>query len=345
MKHLMFFLTTCIVLLFGSCATEKEFYNFDTVEFYEADEVLTQPTQWADFDADSIKNEKIVLGRKYLELLSNKDILNKCNELLRKCSDGSVLRGDVGYYTTRMDTVVYAVSEAGKNFIKSHEHCSLVPYADGKNKSIGWGIYIPSGKVPEHITQEEADEMFDAYIASMNVAINRLLKGLDTRGYVFPQCVVDGIADFMYNAGNGSVKDSKEFYRTLKQLRYYSPYDIVEDLHYMFRGEFVSKFRIHTYDQKQKKYIKHNGLIKRRIAEGAYVRLGLGYSWECRSNVDVLKKYANPTCKVTIKKKVKVQYKLKPCLYDWVYSDKELLSSIKERPKQICKNNIKKRGR
>ena len=111
----------------------------------------------------------------------------------------------------------YAISEAGKNFIKSTEALTLTSYWDATGYAVGYGHHgkdIHKGMVIDSI---QAEKYFDEDMQKIEKSVERLIKGLPYE-YKFSQGFIDGLNSLVYNCGEGGVK-STEFYKRLKQCR------------------------------------------------------------------------------------------------------------------------------
>lgn len=148
----------------------------------------------------------------------------------------------------------YAMSEAGKNFIKSTESLALVSYWDVTGYAVGYGHHgkdIHKGMVIDSL---QADKYFDEDMKKIEKCVERLIKGLPYE-YNFSQGFIDGLSSLVYNCGEGGVKGT-EFYRRLKRCRVHNGVMNKRDLEY-------------TLSVVKETKISHKGHIKRRQHEYA----------------------------------------------------------------------------
>lgn len=93
----------------------------------------------------------------------------------------------------------YAVSQAGRDFIKQQELLALNPYPDGGGQSVGYGHQIQaSDNLSFPITPAIAESLFDADMAKVENLIN------STVTVPLNQDQVDAIGDFIYRIGSGN---------------------------------------------------------------------------------------------------------------------------------------------
>ena len=112
----------------------------------------------------------------------------------------------------------YEISEIGKKFIQECEGLRLDVYPDGGGYSIGYGHHLLPGEKYEKISKDTAKHLFNKDIKKTNESINRLLKRFEGK-YRFSQNFIDGLADLIYNCGEGGVKNSV-FYSRLCKCRF-----------------------------------------------------------------------------------------------------------------------------
>ena len=89
------------------------------------------------------------------------------------------------------------LSESGRNLIKGEERLSLTPYKDGGGVwTWGWGhAQGPHESVPSLITEEQAEEIFDADTGWAVDDVNSILRS------DVPQNVFDALVSFLFNVG------------------------------------------------------------------------------------------------------------------------------------------------
>lgn len=112
----------------------------------------------------------------------------------------------------------YEISESGKKFIQECEGLRLDVYPDGGGYSIGYGHHLLPGEKFKKISKETANRLFNNDIKKTNESINRLLSRFKGK-YEFSQNFIDGLADLIYNCGEGGVKNSV-FYSRLCKCRF-----------------------------------------------------------------------------------------------------------------------------
>lgn len=124
---------------------------------------------------------------------------------------------------------VYKISRKGKESIKRHEGLVLHKYRDSWGYSIGYGHFM--GEIPnfEKISKAQADSLFEVDIKAVERSLNSLLvKNLDTKGYVFSQSFIDGLADLLYNSGHGNVERSQIYKDLQSKVRWGRDDKIIE---------------------------------------------------------------------------------------------------------------------
>ena len=109
----------------------------------------------------------------------------------------------------------YTVSDKGKKQIMLRESCKLTLYKDNTGYSIGYGHRIKRGENYKKISKAKAEQLFKEDIKGVEASINRILKNIKFKP---TQNFIDGLADLVYNCGEGGVKKS-EFYKRLSKCR------------------------------------------------------------------------------------------------------------------------------
>ena len=150
-------------------------------------------------------------------------------------------------------------SEQGKQFIKTFEQCRLSVYLDAGDKpTIGWGHLVRAGDDVNDITQQEADELFDADVERIEKAVNKLLKR------PLSQHEYDAVVSFTFNLGVNNLRSST----LLKRINSVNSTKEVIAFEFL-RWVFVRNAR--------NQVMKLRGLVRRRkyeakmYTEGSYV--------------------------------------------------------------------------
>ena len=156
----------------------------------------------------------------------------------------------------------YSMSAQGIEFIKSHEECRLDAYndPDPKRRSIGWGHQIQPGEHLEHITQAQADALFEKDIEKINEAINRLVSKQDPR-FIYSQGFIDGLGDLIYNCGERGVTRT-EFWNRWTRCRYDESqpgYINKNDLNYTIAAVKIA--RVSAPGHKKRRYYAHKLML------------------------------------------------------------------------------------
>ena len=148
----------------------------------------------------------------------------------------------------------YAISEAGKTFIKSTESLVLVSYLDATGYAIGYGHHGKDIYKEMVIDSLQAEIYFNEDMHKIEKSVERLIKGLPYE-YNFSQGFVDGLSSLVYNCGEAGVRNT-EFYQRLKQCRVRNGVMNKSDWEY-------------TLSVVKETKISHKGHIKRRQTEYA----------------------------------------------------------------------------
>lgn len=119
------------------------------------------------------------------------------------------------FVTCVINVYSYTVSDKGKKQIMLRESCKLTLYKDNTGYSIGYGHRIKKGEKYKKISKAKAEQLFKEDIKNVEASINRILKNIKFKP---TQNFIDGLADLVYNCGEGSVKKS-EFYKRLSKCR------------------------------------------------------------------------------------------------------------------------------
>lgn len=114
------------------------------------------------------------------------------------------------------------VAEKASNLIKSQEGFDPNPYPDGKDRSVGYGFYLPALeqdelaliKDVENITQEEADAVMALKTEKINTFIASEVPSFDT----LPEEAQIGVISMAYQLGAPNVKSKwPSFMKALKE--------------------------------------------------------------------------------------------------------------------------------
>jgi len=151
----------------------------------------------------------------------------------------------------------YAISEAGKNFIKSTEALALTSYWDATGYAIGYGHHGKDIHKDMVIDSIQVEIYFDEDMKKIEKSVERLIKGLPYE-YNFSQGFVDGLSSLVYNCGEAGVRNT-EFYKRLKQCR-------------VTNGVMNKSDWEYTLSVVKETKISHKGHIKRRQTEYAMMR-------------------------------------------------------------------------
>lgn len=129
-------------------------------------------------------------------------------------------------------------SNAGKDFIKGFEGCSLTPYklAGEYFYTVGYGHYGVTS--PAKITKKQADDLFNSDIKKFEAAVNKYVLKLSLN-----QNEYDALVSFAFNCGIGNLTKLVDG-RTKKQI--------------------AEKITLYTKDSRG---ITLQGLVNRRKAE------------------------------------------------------------------------------
>lgn len=119
------------------------------------------------------------------------------------------------FITCVINVYSYTVSDKGKKQIMLRESCKLTLYKDNTGYSIGYGHRIKKGEKYKKISKAKAEQLFKEDIKNVEASINRILKNIKFKP---TQNFIDGLADLVYNCGEGGVKKS-EFYKRLSKCR------------------------------------------------------------------------------------------------------------------------------
>ena len=119
------------------------------------------------------------------------------------------------FVTCVINVYSYTVSDKGKKQIMLRESCKLTLYKDNTGYSIGYGHRIKKGENYKKISKAKAEQLFKEDIKGVEASINRILKNIKFKP---TQNFIDGLADLVYNCGEGGVKKS-EFYKRLSKCR------------------------------------------------------------------------------------------------------------------------------
>ena len=119
------------------------------------------------------------------------------------------------FVTCVINVYSYTVSDKGKKQIMLRESCKLTLYKDNTGYSIGYGHRIKRGENYKKISKAKAEQLFKEDIKNVEASINRILKNIKFKP---TQNFIDGLADLVYNCGEGGVKKS-EFYKRLSKCR------------------------------------------------------------------------------------------------------------------------------
>ena len=119
------------------------------------------------------------------------------------------------FATCVINVYSYTVSDKGKKQIMLRESCKLTLYRDNTGYSIGYGHRIKKGEKYKKISKAKAEQLFKEDIKNVEASINRILKNIKFKP---TQNFIDGLADLVYNCGEGGVKKS-EFYKRLSKCR------------------------------------------------------------------------------------------------------------------------------
>ena len=119
------------------------------------------------------------------------------------------------FVTCVINVYSYTVSDKGKKQIMLRESCKLTLYRDNTGYSIGYGHRIKRGENYKKISKAKAEQLFKEDIKNVEASINRILKNIKFKP---TQNFIDGLADLVYNCGEGGVKKS-EFYKRLSKCR------------------------------------------------------------------------------------------------------------------------------
>ena len=93
----------------------------------------------------------------------------------------------------------YAVSQAGRDFIKQQEQFSAMPYPDGNGQSVGYGHQVQPGENFSYpMSFATGEQVFDSDIAKVEGIIN------STVTVPLNQDQVDALGDFIYRIGAGN---------------------------------------------------------------------------------------------------------------------------------------------
>ena len=111
----------------------------------------------------------------------------------------------------------YAISEAGKEFIKRVENLSLISYWDATGYAIGYGHHGKDIYKDMIIDSIQADIYFNEDLLKIEKSVERLIKGLPYE-YNFSQGFIDGLSSLVYNCGESGIKET-DFYQRLRQCR------------------------------------------------------------------------------------------------------------------------------
>lgn len=93
--------------------------------------------------------------------------------------------------------------------IKSFEGFSEKPYFDYGHWSVGYGTACEEGDYPDGITEAEAEELLQKYIASFEKSLN---KFIDKYNLKLKQCQFDALLDFTYNLGTNWMSDPDQVF-------------------------------------------------------------------------------------------------------------------------------------
>lgn len=119
------------------------------------------------------------------------------------------------FVTCVINVYSYTISDKGKKQIMLRESCKLTLYRDNTGYSIGYGHRIKRGENYKKISKAKAEQLFKEDIKNVEASINRILKNIKFKP---TQNFIDGLADLVYNCGEGGVKKS-EFYKRLSKCR------------------------------------------------------------------------------------------------------------------------------
>jgi lysozyme len=98
----------------------------------------------------------------------------------------------------------YAVSLAGRQFIKDQEKFSAYPYKDGSGQSVGFGHQIqPGDQLSYPLSFDEGEALFESDIAKVEALIN------STVTVPLNQNQADALGDFIYRIGAGNWRQSQ----------------------------------------------------------------------------------------------------------------------------------------
>lgn len=148
-----------------------------------------------------------------------------------------------------INSFAFSVSNSGKQMIKQHENCKLTAYWDKNGYSIGYGhhkSYVHKGMT---ISKKQAEYFFNKDIEEVNKSIDKLISALPVK-HKFSQNFIDGLADLIYNCGEGSVRNS-EFYKRLKRCRKNNKADLeysiaaVKTLKCSDKGNKIRRYNVH----------------------------------------------------------------------------------------------------
>ena len=119
------------------------------------------------------------------------------------------------FVTCVINVYSYTVSDKGKKQIMLRESCKLTLYKDNTGYSIGYGPRNKRGENYKKISKAKAEQLFKEDIKNVEASISRILKNIKFKP---TQNFIDGLADLVYNCGEGGVKKS-EFYKRLSKCR------------------------------------------------------------------------------------------------------------------------------
>lgn len=105
-----------------------------------------------------------------------------------------------------------SASEACIKFIKSFEGFSATVHGDTNGYAIGYGTQCGEFDYPNGITEEEADTLMRADLASMESTLNYYLGNM---GITLEQYEYDALVSFTYNLGVGWLNSDYQIYNML----------------------------------------------------------------------------------------------------------------------------------
>lgn len=152
----------------------------------------------------------------------------------------------------------YRISNVGKAFIQDKEKCELTAYWDSNGYSIGYGHHAKDVKKGQRISHAQAIKFFNEDIKTVEASVNRILSSLPYK-YKFSQSFIDGLCSFVYNAGEGGVKNS-EFYKRLKKCRVKN--GVMNKNDYEFTIAAVKNSRISCKGHVSRRYDEHMLMLK-----------------------------------------------------------------------------------